>query len=426
MTHQGEHIENLFRKKFESYGTEPSKFVWENIESKLPATQETSWKILRRRTVVSLLILLLLLFIWQFYTNYYYPEKASLSANKAISQKSDSELVLEIKSKDTVIEKLPFSFIAKSFKKVKKISQNKSREENIPVRKKSYLNSLYVLPVDSNLYPDIKQPVAAFRVSINRGCPPLQVNFINESKEYRSSKWYFGDGGVSMEQHPTYEYLYSGIYIVRLQVFGADQSTAEMCIDTIEVFQSPQAIIGISQNTKVTINEPFVINNDSRKAKAYRWYFSDNTYSPDFSPVHVFHQLGTFSIKLIAYSEWLCGDSANIDIEVVEPKCKIVFPNAFFPNTAGATKGYYSKNDDLNNDIFHPIVIGCDVVEYVLRIYNRKGILVFETNNIDIGWDGYFHGKLLPQDVYIWKVMGRFSNGKPFMKSGDVTLLHKN
>jgi len=49
--------------------------------------------------------------------------------------------------------------------------------------------------------------------------------------------------------------------------------------------------------------------------------------------------------------------------------------------------------------------------------------LIFETNDINIGWDGYFKGQLSNPGVYIWKVRGNFRNGEPFTKMGDVTLL---
>ena len=51
------------------------------------------------------------------------------------------------------------------------------------------------------------------------------------------------------------------------------------------------------------------------------------------------------------------------------------------------------------------------------------GILIFETNDINIGWDGYFKGQLSNSGVYIWKVRGKYRNGEPFTKMGDVTLL---
>jgi hypothetical protein len=44
---------------------------------------------------------------------------------------------------------------------------------------------------------------------------------------------------------------------------------------------------------------------------------------------------------------------------------------------------------------------------------------------VEIGWDGYFNGKLCQQDVYVWKAKGIYLNGRSFVYAGDVTLLYK-
>jgi hypothetical protein len=62
-------------------------------------------------------------------------------------------------------------------------------------------------------------------------------------------------------------------------------------------------------------------------------------------------------------------------------------------------------------------------LEYRLRIYTRRGELVFETDNIYIGWDGYFLQERSASDVYVWMAEGRWSDGREFKLQGDVTLL---
>ena len=40
-------------------------------------------------------------------------------------------------------------------------------------------------------------------------------------------------------------------------------------------------------------------------------------------------------------------------------------------------------------------------------------------------WDGYFgNGYLALEGVYVWKVIGRFVDGRYFTEVGDVTFLH--
>jgi hypothetical protein len=70
-------------------------------------------------------------------------------------------------------------------------------------------------------------------------------------------------------------------------------------------------------------------------------------------------------------------------------------------------------------------VFSGDLIEYQLKIFNRQGLQIFESNDVAYGWDGYYQEQLGAQAVYIWKARGKFSNGKTFVKSGDVTLIRQ-
>ena len=71
--------------------------------------------------------------------------------------------------------------------------------------------------------------------------------------------------------------------------------------------------------------------------------------------------------------------------------------------------------------MFFPYTSG--IIKFKLQVFNRWGELIFESNNVDIGWDGYYNGKLCQQDVYIWKAFMKLNNGEEHNNSGDVTLL---
>jgi hypothetical protein len=99
----------------------------------------------------------------------------------------------------------------------------------------------------------------------------------------------------------------------------------------------------------------------------------------------------------------------------------IEFPNAFIPNMQGPSGGYYSSKSDEDAQVFHPVSSG--VADYQFKVFSKLGILIFESSDINIGWDGYFKGQLCEPGVYIWKVRGNFRNGEPFTRMGDITLL---
>ncbi len=100
----------------------------------------------------------------------------------------------------------------------------------------------------------------------------------------------------------------------------------------------------------------------------------------------------------------------------------ITFANAFWRNHAGSTGGYWSEN---NTDDFTFRPFFSNVSAYSLKIFNRLGYLIYESSDLHKGWDGYLRsGEPAPQGVYIWKADGRFNDGVPFNKIGDVTYLY--
>lgn len=52
-----------------------------------------------------------------------------------------------------------------------------------------------------------------------------------------------------------------------------------------------------------------------------------------------------------------------------------------------------------------------------------KKELIFTTKDLSAGWDGKVNSKYAKPDVYVWKAMGKFTNGRSFELAGDVTLI---
>ena len=56
------------------------------------------------------------------------------------------------------------------------------------------------------------------------------------------------------------------------------------------------------------------------------------------------------------------------------------------------------------NRILKPVVSFGTPQEYRMLIYNRYGQLIFESNDIEVGWDGRLDGRVAPQDVYTYAI----------------------
>ena len=261
---------------------------------------------------------------------------------------------------------------------------------------------------------------ADFDMSCQLGCAPLAVDFINQSENADSQVWIFGDGGSSNEINPRYVFDEPGEYSVTLKITGAD-GTEYTASSQITVYTTPKAQFETDKNVTIISGQPVYFYNYSRDADYYEWDFGDQTRSKLAEPVHYYDAPGSYDVKLKVWTVNQCYDSVTILNAFSPTEQDIIFPNAFTPNMNGPVGGYYQLNDP-KNEVFHPVVTG-EIVEYQLRIFNRAGYQVFESNDANIGWDGYYKDQLSTQGVYIWKVRGRFANGKTFVRSGDVTLI---
>lgn len=161
--------------------------------------------------------------------------------------------------------------------------------------------------------------------------------------------------------------------------------------------------------------------NLSSGAVNYNWNFGDGNTSNQTNPSHSYQEAGEYQIFLVASNIHGCVDTFNLPSKIIaELESGIEVPNAFSPNQSGGNGGTFNSND-MNNDVFHPVIKGVD--KYELNIFSRWGELLFVSKDINIGWDGYYKGKLCTQDVYVWKIIATTTDGKKLNKTGDLLLL---
>jgi gliding motility-associated-like protein len=132
---------------------------------------------------------------------------------------------------------------------------------------------------------------------------------------------------------------------------------------------------------------------------------------------HTFQDTGTYEVGLFITNDFGCSDSILQSV-TVNPVYDIIIPNAFTPTDSG-DNGLYDPSST-SNSIFYPFA---DYVEnFRMSIFNRWGELIFETKNINYGWNGTYRGSPCPQDVYVYKAEFEFSDGHKVTKTGDITL----
>ncbi|MCB9183907.1 MAG: PKD domain-containing protein [Flavobacteriales bacterium] len=264
-------------------------------------------------------------------------------------------------------------------------------------------------------------PTASF-LGQGDGCAPLTVDFTNTSWQGLSYQWNFGDGGSSTADNPTYVYNVPGVYTVTLTAFGigGGVSTA-IKVDSVVVRPRANAFFVLQPTSVVVPSQPVFTYNLSANADQYTWDFGDGTLSHEFNPTHYYQQGGSFDVSLIANNQWNCPDTFLLAGAVTgEVSGDIEFPNAFTPTSSAPTDGSYDPQS-FDNDFFFPKYEG--VVKYRLEVFNRWGELVFVSDDVRKGWDGWYRGSPAKQDVYVWKCNATFSDGRESVLKGDVTLL---
>ena len=85
-----------------------------------------------------------------------------------------------------------------------------------------------------------------------------------------------------------------------------------------------------------------------------------------------------------------CTDYDTVYIRVFKGPTFYV-PTAFTPNGDGL------------NDIFRPTAVGIASMDY-FRVYDRYGVMVYETNYMTKGWDGKYKGVNQNIGNYVWTI----------------------
>ena len=91
--------------------------------------------------------------------------------------------------------------------------------------------------------------------------------------------------------------------------------------------------------------------------------------------------------------------------------CELAIPTAFSPNNSNT------------NDEFRAIK-NCDVSSFTMNIYNRWGELIFTSEDIKIGWDGYYKDQKASLGVYSWNIEYSLINESELKTDkGTITLI---
>ncbi|MEJ7735851.1 MAG: PKD domain-containing protein [Chitinophagaceae bacterium] len=244
------------------------------------------------------------------------------------------------------------------------------------------------------------------------GCAPYNAVFRNTSLAGQTFVWDFGDGTTSNAINPTHVFANPGTYVIRLKAFDPATCNLEDSTQlTISVQSGPTAAFTVNPTVPVENTPHIFINNSSQNAIRFKWIFGDGDTLLTTSRANVEHQYnatGTFNACLVAFSQIGCTDTVCTPVKtLVVPRLDV--PNAFTPLGPLQASRIYIR--------------GFAIGKMKFSIYNRLGQKVFESTDINQGWDGRFKNVVQPMDVYAYTLDIIFTDGTKTTKKGDITLI---
>lgn len=191
----------------------------------------------------------------------------------------------------------------------------------------------------------------------------------------------------------------SGLYAVTATKDGCSWTDSVQ----IYVFNPPKPNLGA--DTIICEDTPFLLKADV-PAQSFLW--QDGNTNDEY-------EVTVPGEYILSVLEGACAARDTIFIDF--RRCAVF--NAFLPNA-------FSPNGDGINDGFRPYLPpDVEVTDYLFRVFDRWGNLVFETNQTDREWDGSFRGEILPQGVFLYfiniKYRDDFGEDETQLK-GDVLL----
>ena len=248
------------------------------------------------------------------------------------------------------------------------------------------------IDIEVNIIPEI-----SFLPEKSASCPPISVKYEAQTDTEFNCEFDFGDGTIINScDSVSYVYNVPGIYDVTFTSYTPKGcSSVVIASQLVDVYPVP--IVNFTHNPQpvtIFLNE-VNLQNYTEHGYEYEWFIEEGIpdYSNEHSPVTEFpnHKVGNYEVQLISTSDKGCIDSLTKVIEV-ESDISIYVPNTFTPD------------GDALNEVWKPVISGNDIYNFNLKVYNRWGELIWESNDQSVGWDGTYAGKLVKTGTYVWEI----------------------
>jgi len=151
---------------------------------------------------------------------------------------------------------------------------------------------------------------------------------------------------------------------------------------SISINVIPSPTIAFSGQDTLWVDPGFVLDAGNGE-EYYYWNTGANTQTI------VIDSMGNYSVEVTSYDNCKSTDA----VQILWSGTPFYLPNAFTPNGDGL------------NDTFGPIPRYDYVKKYHLSIFNRWGQRIYETTDINKGWDGTYKGSPSQVGAYVYRIV---------------------
>lgn len=242
-----------------------------------------------------------------------------------------------------------------------------------------------VIALDSVLYTITSPPLVLTMSPDQIICPgdtvPISVSATGGYGQYFYNWLHSGETTPQVFVNPYTTTHYTVSVSDECQTFTVEGTT------TVTVIE-PDADFIISSHTLFE-DLPITFQNLTVGGNTYVWEFGDGQTSTMVHPNNTYDVPGTYYVTLIATNYLGCKDTITKPITIQE-EYWIYVPNTFTPD-----------GNQFNNTFKASMI---NIREVDVTIYDRWGILVYESKSTRWEWDGTYKDELVPDGTYTYKI----------------------
>ncbi len=313
-------------------------------------------------------------------------------------------------------------------------------------------------------------------------CIGTTDNFNNTSQNANTYSWDFGDGQTTTTTNPSHLYASPGIYTVSLYIADNVHNCKDTIKKTMEIF--PEPVLSLSGKDTCQ-NKPTQLSVTG--GLTYTWSPSAGLNNPNSSnPIATLSTSTIFSVT--ANNIYGCVGANTLQVNIIEPPTPISWDTSIVIGQTATLPGYvgsgytyswtpgdylscttcvnpvatptvdyiysvtvsdrlgcfqrvntytvdilplssvdvptaFTPNGDGINDFINVDGWGIKKLNY-FRVYNRWGELIYETNDLKAGWDGFYKGVPQNMETYVYQTeVVTYIDTAPIIKTGYFKLL---